>query len=108
MNTTTEYVLDPDDGPQEFLDDFIDEAEAQGCPIRWCPRLPLRLEIHPDGTGTLHFTTWVPWPRRAKQWGTLRARLASKWPPPEKLRARPVPHPDRLAAYMTDNPPVED
>lgn len=84
---------------------FIAEAEAQGCPIRYCPKhFTIRLVTHPDGTGVLVFASFDPWIRTAAHLKSTFADgiVGPGMRPRFKTRSRPVPHAHRLAAYMKE------
>lgn len=90
---------------------FVAEAEAQGCPIRYCPKsFTISLVTHPDGTGLLVFVSFDPWIRTAAHESSSFADgiFGRGMRPRFKVRRRPVPHARRIATYMQETTHDQD
>lgn len=79
---------------------FVDEAERQGCNIRFAPLEQVALLHGSRRRAILFYVEWVPGLRNIRQSRTLwPKRLPESWYDggiPSRVVARPIPHPERL------------
>lgn len=93
-------VIRPHEMSHEQRMAFVDEAERQGCNIRFAPLEQVAILHGSRRRAILLYGEWVPGLKSVRQSRTLwPKRLPESWHEngvPRRTIARPIPHPERL------------